>query len=121
MWMLNGIEPETINYKTMEAGYASYALRPENIESAYYLYQYTHDVKYLEMGKAMFDNLVKYCRTDAAYASLKDVRTMEKRDSMESFFFAETLKYAFLLFDESGKLDFNKVIFNTEAHPYKRG
>ena len=72
------------------------------------------------MGKAMFDNLVKYCRTDEAYAALKDVRTMEKRDSMESFFFAETLKYAFLLFDDSGKLDFKKVIFNTEAHPYKR-
>ena len=121
MWMLHGIEPETIDYKTMKAGYASYALRPENIESAYYLYQYTHNEKYLQMGKAMFDNLVKYCRTAEAYASLKDVRTMEKRDSMESFFFAETLKYAFLLFDDSGKLDFNKVIFNTEAHPYKKG
>lgn len=40
---------------------------------------------------------------------------------MERFFFAEMLKYTFLLFDESWKPDFNKVIFNTEAHPYKRG
>ncbi len=121
MWMLHGIEPESLNYMTMEVDNGGYALRPENIEGAYYLYQYTHDEKYLEMGKSMFDNLVKYCRTDDAYAALKDVRTKEKRDYMESFFFAETLKYAFLLFDESGKLDFNKVIFNTEAHPYKRG
>jgi hypothetical protein len=73
------------------------------------------------MGAAMFNNLVKYCRTDDAYAAIKDVRNMEKRDYMESFFFAETLKYAFLLFDESGKLNFHKVIFNTEAHPYRRG
>lgn len=120
MWMLNDIEPESMNYVTKEVENGSYILRPENIESAYYLYQYTHDERYLEMGASMFDNLVKYCRTDDAYAALKDVRTKEKRDYMESFFFAETLKYAFLLFDESGKLDFNKVIFNTEAHPYKR-
>ena len=120
MWMLNDIEPESFNYVTRVIDNGSYALRPENIEGAYYLYQYTHDERYLGMGKAMFNNLVRYCRTDEAYAALEDVRTKEKRDSMESFFFAETLKYAYLLFDESGKLDFNKVIFNTEAHPYKR-
>lgn len=121
MWMQNDIEPESMNYVTKKVENGSYALRPENIEGAYYLYQYTHDERYLEMGKAMFDNLVKYCRTEEAYAALKDVHTKEKRDYMESFFFAETLKYAFLLFDDSGKLNFHKVIFNTEAHPYKRG
>jgi hypothetical protein len=120
MWMLNGIEPEEMDYSTLQVTSPAYILRPENLESAYYLHQYTHDPKYLAMGKAMFENLVKQCRTDVAYAALKDVRTGEKRDYMESFFFAETLKYAFLLFDESGKLDFNKVIFNTEAHPYRR-
>lgn len=120
MWMLNGIEPESMNYSTMEVENGSYILRPENFEGAYYLYQYTHDVRYLRIGKSMFDNLVKYCRNDVAYAALKDVRTKEKRDYMESFFFAETLKYAYLLFDDSEKLDFNKVIFNTEAHPYLR-
>jgi len=121
MWMLKGIEPEMMNYKTMTVENGSYILRPENFEGAYYLYQYTQDERYLEMGKSMFDNLVKYCRTDDAYAALKDVTTKEKQDYMESFFFAETLKYAFLLFDESGKLNFHKVIFNTEAHPYRRG
>ncbi|MDO9254254.1 MAG: glycoside hydrolase family 47 protein [Bacteroidales bacterium] len=120
MWMQNGVEPESMNYITKEVENGSYILRPENIEGAYCLYQYTHDDRYLEMGANMFNNLVKYCRTDDAYAALKDVRTKEKKDYMESFFFAETLKYAFLLFDDSGKLDFNKVIFNTEAHPYKR-
>ncbi len=120
MWMLNGIEPESMNYSTMEVENGSYILRPENFEGAYYLYEYTHDVRYLRIGKSMFDNLVKYCRNDVAYAALKDVRTKEKRDYMESFFFAETLKYAYLLFDDSEKLGFNKVIFNTEAHPYLR-
>ena len=72
------------------------------------------------MGKIMFDSLEKYCRNDAGYCALKNVNTKEKDDQMESFFFAETLKYAFLIFDDGKSLDFDKVIFNTEAHPYKR-
>jgi mannosidase alpha-like ER degradation enhancer 2 len=119
MWNLEGIEPEQINFETMKITYPNYALRPEIIESAYYLYHYTHNEKYLEMGKTFLDNLVKYCRTDAGFAELKNVITKEKHDGMESFFLAETLKYLYLLFAPENTLDFNKVIFNTEAHPMK--
>jgi hypothetical protein len=38
---------------------------------------------------------------------------------MESFVFAETFKYFYLLFDPSA-LDFDTVTFNTEAHPLRR-
>jgi hypothetical protein len=37
---------------------------------------------------------------------------------MESFFLAETLKYAWLLAQPSA-LDFDAVVFNTEAHPLR--
>jgi hypothetical protein len=50
------------------------------------------------MGQTFFNALVKYCRTDEGYAALSDVRSKQKRDSMESFFFAETLKYLYLLY-----------------------
>lgn len=120
MFMMHGIEPEYMDYGTMTILDSAYALRPENIESAYYLYRYTKDEKYLRMGRDMFTNIVKYCRTPEAYAALKSVVTKEKSDSMESFFLAETLKYTFLLFDDNHSLDFDKVIFNTEAHPYQR-
>ena len=72
------------------------------------------------MGQTYLNNLVKYCRTKDAYAALADVRTKKKTNSMESFFFAETLKYLYLLFAPESALDFNAVIFNTEAHPLKR-
>jgi mannosidase alpha-like ER degradation enhancer 2 len=39
---------------------------------------------------------------------------------MESFFFAETLKYLFLLFAPPETLDLTKVVFNTEAHPLRK-
>jgi mannosidase alpha-like ER degradation enhancer 2 len=120
MWNVAGIEPDSLNYATMQIKDASYPLRPEIIESAYYLYYYTHDPKYLSMGQTFFDSLVKYCRTDVGFAALSDVRTKEKTDSMESFFFAETMKYLYLLFAPSETLDFDSIVFNTEAHPLKR-
>jgi mannosidase alpha-like ER degradation enhancer 2 len=120
MWTTFGIEPEEINYKTMAAVSKGYELRPEIIESAYYLHYFTHDPRYVEMGKTFFDSLVKYCRTDVAYAALNDVEKKTKKDEMESFFFAETLKYSYLLFASPDTLDLSKVVLNTEAHPIRR-
>lgn len=120
MWMLAGVEPEQLDYTKMKITSPGYELRPEIMESNYYLYHATHDEKYLAQGKVYFDALVKYCRTDEGYAALADVRTKKQRDSMESFFFAETLKYLYLLYAPDSTLDFDAVIFNTEAHPMKR-
>ncbi|HEY7159706.1 MAG TPA: glycoside hydrolase family 47 protein [Acidobacteriota bacterium] len=120
MWTTFGIEPEEIDYTTMKITYDGYALRPEIIESAYYLYTYTKDPRYLEMGRTFLKSLMQYCKTDSGYAALKSVATKEKKDDMESFFFAETLKYLYLLFAPADTLDLSKVVFNTEAHPIKK-
>ena len=119
MWTLHGIEPEGLDYKEMRATSAGYQLRPEIMESAYYLYHYTKDPKYLEMGRTFLNGLIEHCRTDAGYTVLRNVMTKEKGDLMHSFFLAETLKYLFLLF-EPDALDFDKVVFNTEAHPLRK-
>ncbi len=120
MWNRYGIEPELFDYATTEAVSPEYLLRPEIIESAYYLYHFTRNEKYLSMGKMFFDSLRAYCRTDAGYAELTSVVTKAKADRMESFFLAETLKYLYLLFAPPETLDFESVIFNTEAHPIRR-
>ena len=120
MWELNHIEPEVYNYKTGEIEYPRYPLRPEIVESTYYLYHFTHDPKYLAMGQEMWNDFVKYCRTDEAYAGLKSVVTKEKTDYMHSFVIAETFKYFYLLFAPENTLDLNQVVFNTEAHPMRR-
>jgi ER degradation enhancer, mannosidase alpha-like 2 len=120
MWNLYGIEPETLDYKTMRVAAGSYHLRPEIVESTYYLYHYTGDPEYRRMGEKMFDDFVKYCRAEAGYAALADVTTKQQLDEMESFALAETFKYFYLLFAPPETLQFNRVIFNTEAHPLKR-
>ena len=120
MWYHEGIEPEEFNYRERKIISPGYPLRPEIVESTYYLYHYTKDEKYLLMGEKLWRDFVKYCRTDEGYAALKSVVTKEKTDSMQSFLFAETFKYFYLLFSPRETLDFDKVIFNTEAHPIKK-
>lgn len=120
MWTVYGVEPEAINYSTMKIAYNGYELRPEIIESAFYLYRFTSDPRYREMGKVFFDSLVKYCRSDVGYAALSDVDKKTKKDEMESFFFAETLKYLYLLFSPPATLDLSKNVLNTEAHPMRK-
>jgi len=120
MWNHAGIEPEEFDYRARKIVSPGYPLRPEIVESTYYLYRYTKDRKYLLMGEKLWRDFVKYCRTEDGYAALKSVVTKEKNDSMQSFLFAETFKYFYLLFSPPSTLDFNKVIFNTEAHPIRR-
>ena len=120
MWNVAGIEPEEINYSTMKIAEPAYPLRPEIIESTYYLYTYTNNSKYLDMGQTFFDGLHKFCRTEVAYAAMKNVETKEMANSMESFFFAETLKYLYLLYAPKSTLDLKTTVFNTEAHPLKK-
>jgi ER degradation enhancer, mannosidase alpha-like 2 len=136
MWQKHGIEPEEFDYQTMEVKSPGYPLRPEIVESTYYLYHFAAKgapglptlrkgkpgltQEYLQNGEMMWRDFVKYCRTDDGYAALKSVITKEKSDSMQSFLFAETFKYFYLLFAQPKTLDFDKVIFNTEAHPVRR-
>ena len=120
MWNQHGIEPEEFDYKTRRVVSAGYPLRPEIVESTYYLYHYTRDRKYLRMGERLWRDFVKYCRTEEGYAALKSAVTKEKSDGMQSFLFAETFKYFYLLFAPPRTLNFNQITFNTEAHPIRR-
>jgi ER degradation enhancer, mannosidase alpha-like 2 len=120
MWNMHGVEPEVLDYKTMRVISGAYHLRPEIIESTYYLHHFTRDPQYRRMGEKLFNDFVKYCRTEAGYAALADVVTKQKLDEMESFALAETFKYFYLLFAPPKTLDFDKIVFNTEAHPLRR-
>jgi hypothetical protein len=120
MWTQYNIEPEEFNFKTGKVLSAYYVLRPENLESCFYLYRATKNDKYLWMGKRLVDDILKHCRTETGFASLKNVSTYEQMDSMQSFFFAETLKYAYLLFAPDSAMDLKKYVFNTEAHPFRK-
>lgn len=117
MWTHFNMEPEEFDFNADTIIDPAYPLRPENLESCFYLYRMTKNQNYLIMGKKMIDDILKNCKSKAGYAQIKNVKTLKKEDYMESFFFAETLKYAYLLFSPEKTLDLKKFVFNTEAHP----
>ena len=120
MWTTFGVEPEEIDYTNMKVLEPGYMLRPEIIESAYYLYFFTKDDSYQDMASNFLLSLSRCCKTDNGYTVLRNVSTREKADIMPSYFLAETLKYLYLLFAPRDTVDLNKVVFNTEAHPLQR-
>jgi mannosyl-oligosaccharide alpha-1,2-mannosidase len=94
-------------------------LRPETVESLMYVWRKTGDSKYRDWGWDIFQAFEKQSRTPTGYVGLRDVRTGEKDDMMQSFFLAETLKYFYLLFSPSSVIPLDKWVFNTEAHPLR--
>lgn len=88
-------------------------LRPEFLESTYFLFQATNDEHYLQVGKEALLSIQNYTRVPCGFAAMNDVRTQKKEDRMDSFFLAETLKYLYLLFsnkNEIGKLNFCRFL-----------
>ena len=95
-------------------------LRPEAIESWFYLYRLTGEKIYQEYGWKVFEAMEKYAKLPHGYSSVQNVKKLppQFRDHMESFFLAETLKYLYLLFaDDQSILPLTEYVFNTEAHP----
>ncbi|KAI0402709.1 glycoside hydrolase family 47 protein [Xylaria palmicola] len=105
-----------------------YLLRPEAIESVFIMYRVTGQWQWQELGWDMFEAVVNGTRTSlGTHASLKDVTSegtpiepLEHEDYMESFWFAETLKYFYLLFSPPDVINLDDYVLNTEAHPFLR-
>ncbi|KAF5277097.1 hypothetical protein FQA39_LY06335 [Lamprigera yunnana] len=98
--------------------WGNHPLRPEFLESTYFLYVATNDPYYLEVGKNVLHSLQKYARVPCGYAAVNDVHTGKQEDRMDSFVLAETFKYLYLLFADREDLIINldEFVFTTEGH-----
>ena len=114
----------------------------------FYLWRYTKDPKYRDIAWDIFlvftaapkpsllaQAIEKHCKTESAYSDLMyvDGATPIKTNVMSrsetasnltsslnpSYFFAETLKYLYLIFSPDEIIDLHQYVFTTEAHPLK--
>jgi mannosyl-oligosaccharide alpha-1,2-mannosidase len=112
----------------------SYNLRPEVIESYYYAFRMTHDHKYRDWAWEAFLAINASTRMEHGFNYLRDVRRLDSDtgNNQESYFFSETLKYLWLIFDEKSEKGDNDEwhvnagfngedmwVYNTEGHPLK--
>jgi len=98
---------------------AHYLLRPETIESLYYLYYITGNKTYQDWGWQIFQGIESYTKVSGGYTTISNVRNpldTRPKDMMESFFLGETLKYLYLLFADKHEINLSRWVFNTEAH-----
>ncbi|THW93333.1 seven-hairpin glycosidase [Aureobasidium pullulans] len=99
-----------------------YILRPEAIESVFYMYRITGDPHWREAGWQMFQAVHKYTYATYGASAIDDVtkNVPGQEDSEESFWLAETLKYFYLLFSQEDVVSLDEWVLNTEAHPFRR-
>ncbi|KAG0358562.1 hypothetical protein BG005_002182 [Podila minutissima] len=113
------VDPDT--FYNRRSSDTEYILRPETIESVWILYRMTGEMKYQDMAWEMFESMERSCRTKIAYSGLRNVnRPGSYDDKMESFFFAETMKYYYLIFSTTDVISLDSFVLNTEAHPIRR-
>jgi mannosyl-oligosaccharide alpha-1,2-mannosidase len=104
-----------------------YDLRPEVIESYYYAYRATGDTKYQDWAWDAFVAINATTHVGSGYSSIKDVNVEGGGgfdDFQESFWFAEVLKYSYLIQSGTGEWQVgeggrDKWVYNTEAHPVR--
>ncbi|KAI1378079.1 glycoside hydrolase family 47 protein [Hypoxylon crocopeplum] len=106
----------------VSANWHAYILRPEAIESVWYMYRITGETSWQDKGWRMFNAIVSQTRTEAGNSAITNVLlpNSDKTDEMESFWLAETLKYFYLLYSEPDLISLDEWVLNTEAHPFKR-
>ncbi|PHH64343.1 hypothetical protein CDD81_4700 [Ophiocordyceps australis] len=100
-----------------------YILRPEAIESVFYMHRITGRAEFQEAAWDMFQAVSNGTRTEYANAAVLDVTMDEyplpQEDYMESFWLAETLKYFYLVFSAPDVISLDDYVLNTEAHPFR--
>uniref|UniRef100_A0A1A9X3F2 alpha-1,2-Mannosidase n=1 Tax=Glossina brevipalpis TaxID=37001 RepID=A0A1A9X3F2_9MUSC len=97
----------------------AYLLRPETVESLFYLWRITHDEKYREWAWDIVLALEEYCRTPYGFTGILDVnQDRHQKDNVQhSYFLGETLKYLYLLFSDDSLIPLREWVFNAAAHP----
>ncbi|KAI1319085.1 alpha mannosidase-like protein [Mortierella claussenii] len=120
IWRRYQAIPERFDFVKQTVAIANYPLRPEFIESNYFLYRATKDPFYLEVGEMILRDLQAYTKTKCGWSSLRSVVDKKHEDRMESFALSETFKYLYLLFDEENllhqELKDTNFVFTTEGH-----
>ncbi|KXN83702.1 ER degradation-enhancing alpha-mannosidase-like protein 1 [Leucoagaricus sp. SymC.cos] len=118
LWREHSGLPEVYDTNFKKATSHQYPLRPEFIESTWYLYRATRDPFYLDVGERVLQDIIARAKVDCGLTGIQDLRTNRRDDRMESFALSETLKYLFLLFDEDNLIhrDDSNYVFTTEGH-----
>ncbi|PAA66195.1 hypothetical protein BOX15_Mlig003946g1 [Macrostomum lignano] len=124
-----GLGPEIFKYNATSRKFEAdpdrdfYILRPETIESIYYLHYVTGHKKYRYWGKKILLAINASTRTPTGFSGVHKILSNKTifDNTQQSFFLAETLKYLYLLFQPNSRLSLDQWVLSTEAHLFPTG
>jgi len=95
--------------------------RPEPLESIFYAYRITGDPIWQDYAWEVFKAINETSANAVAYTEVENVDAPfgeQQLNNLESFWFAEVLKYLYLIFADPQVVSLDTWVFNTEAHPF---
>ena len=115
------ILPEGLNPETLQATSKGNQLRPEYVDSAFNLWLTTRDRSYVDLAADYYRRMKATSRVDNGYTILEDVTTdpPAKGDLTSGYWYAENMKYYWLMFSGTDRFDYRRNYLTTEGNVLK--
>lgn len=109
--------PEEIDYTTFAAISKGNQLRPEYVNSSFDMYLEYFDEFFRTTALQYYQAMKQYNRVPNGYTIIDDVTTrpMVLGDLTPGYWFAENMKYLYLMFARSGRFDYSNFYLSTEG------
>jgi mannosyl-oligosaccharide alpha-1,2-mannosidase len=112
-----GVIPEGVDYTTFQATTPSNALRPELADAALNLWLLDRDPRWRHVCQRHFESMKRTSRTKWGYSGITDVtkRPMTLDDRCPGYWWAEQMKYYYLIFSDTTRFDYQTNYLSTEG------
>ncbi len=113
-----GIIPESIDVATRQARRKGTGLRPEYADACLNLWLLDRDDRYRQLTAIHYREMKATSRAAYGYTALKDITTkpMTQGDNCPGYWWSEQMKYYYLIFSDTPRIDYAKLQLSTEAN-----
>ncbi|KRA69668.1 alpha-mannosidase [Caulobacter sp. Root656] len=113
-----GVIPESIDVTTAQPRRKATGLRPEYPDACLNLWLLDRDERYRRLAAIHYRQMKTTSRAAFGYTALKDITTrpMTQGDNCPGYWWSEQMKYYYLLFSDTPRIDYRTLQLSTEAN-----
>jgi mannosyl-oligosaccharide alpha-1,2-mannosidase len=113
-----GVIPESIDVATRQPRRKHTGLRPEYPDACLNLWLLDRDERYRQLAAIHYRQMKATSRAAFGYTALKDITTrpMTQGDNCPGYWWSEQMKYYYLLFSDTPRIDYAQLQLSTEAN-----
>lgn len=113
-----GIIPESIDVATRQPRRKKTGLRPEYPDACLNLWLLNRDERYRSLAAIHYRQMKATSRAAFGYTALADITTkpMTQGDNCPGYWWSEQMKYYYLLFSDTPRIDYGRLQLSTEAN-----